>query len=86
MYMFFNVLDDPTGLDTLNGQCYNKSIMQNLTFSIQGLPLGLSSTNNSNSSSNSTAGLAMQAERGTVMLSVGMASLAVFLGSLFSAL
>jgi hypothetical protein len=39
--MFFNVPDDLTGLDILNGQCYNKSKMQNLTFSIQGLPLGL---------------------------------------------
>jgi hypothetical protein len=84
-YMFFNVPDDLTGLDIVNGQCYNKSIVQNLTFSYQGLPLGLGS-NNSNSSSNSTAGLAMQAGRGTVMLSVGMAGLAVFLGSLFSAL
>jgi Uncharacterized conserved protein (DUF2183) len=86
MYMFFNVPDDLTGLDIVNGECYNKSIMQNLTFSYQGLPFGLSSTNNSNSSSNSTAGLAVQAGRGTVWLSVGMAGLAVFLGGMFSTL
>jgi len=81
MYMFFNVPDDLTGLDIVNGQCYNKSIAQNLTYSYQGLPLGLGSNN-----SNSTAGLAMQAGKGTVMLSVGMAGLAVFFGSLFAAL
>jgi hypothetical protein len=86
MYMFFNVSDDLTGLDIVNGECYNKSIMQNLTFGYQGLPLGLSSTNNSNSSSNSRAGLAMQAGRHTVWLSVGMAALAVFLGGTLSAL
>lgn len=85
MYMFFNVPDDLTGLDIVNGQCYNASIKQNLTFSYQGLPFGLGS-NNSNSSSNSTAGLAMQAGRGTVMLSVTMACLAVFFGGMFSAL
>jgi hypothetical protein len=81
MYMFFNVPDDLTGLDIVNGQCYNKSIAQNLTYSYQGLPLGLGSNN-----SNSTAGLAMQAGKGTIMLSVGMAGLAVFFGSLFAAL
>ena len=84
--MFFNVPDDLTALDIVNGECYNKSVMQNLTFSYQGLPFGLSSTNNSNSSSNSTAGLAVPAGRGTVLLSVGMAGLAVFLGGMFSTL
>ncbi|KAI9836796.1 MAG: hypothetical protein M1819_000961 [Sarea resinae] len=42
MYMFFNVPDDLTNLDIVNGNCYNASIKQNLTFSEQGLPLGLS--------------------------------------------
>ena len=42
MYMFFNVPDDLTGLDIANGQCYNASVKQNVTFSEQGLPLGLS--------------------------------------------
>ena len=43
MYMFFNVPDDLTNLDIANGQCYNHSIKQNVTFGYQGLPFGLSS-------------------------------------------
>jgi hypothetical protein len=39
--MFFLNPDDLTNLDIANGECYNKSIPQNLTFSYQGLPLGL---------------------------------------------
>lgn len=42
MYMFFLVPDDLTNLDIVNGQCYNASIKQNVTFSEQGLPFGLS--------------------------------------------
>jgi hypothetical protein len=42
MYMFFLVPDDLTGLDIVNGQCYNSTIPQNVTFSEQGLPFGLS--------------------------------------------
>jgi hypothetical protein len=30
------------GLDIANGQCYNASVPQNVTFSYQGLPFGLS--------------------------------------------
>lgn len=41
-YMFFLVPDDLTNLDIANGQCYNKTIPQNITFSEQGLPFGLS--------------------------------------------
>ena len=41
-YMFFLVPDDLTNLDIVNGQCYNSSIKQNVTFSEQGLPFGLS--------------------------------------------
>ncbi|APA15461.1 hypothetical protein SS1G_13385 [Sclerotinia sclerotiorum 1980 UF-70] len=41
-YMFFLVPDDLTNLDIVNGQCYNSTIPQNLTFSEQGLPFGLS--------------------------------------------
>ncbi|EXJ94746.1 hypothetical protein A1O1_03143 [Capronia coronata CBS 617.96] len=40
-YMFFKVPDDLTGLDIVNGQCYNASIPQNLTFGYQGLPFGI---------------------------------------------
>ena len=45
MYMFFNVPDDLTHLDIAGGQCYNKSIKQNLTFGYQNLPGGLSTGN-----------------------------------------
>ncbi|TGO21075.1 hypothetical protein BPAE_0244g00060 [Botrytis paeoniae] len=41
-YMFFLVPDDLTNLDIVNGQCYNSTIPQNVTFSLQGLPFGLS--------------------------------------------
>ncbi|KAI9812567.1 MAG: hypothetical protein M1827_004556 [Pycnora praestabilis] len=41
MYMFFLVPDDLTNLDIANGQCYNSSIPQNVTFGYQGLPLGI---------------------------------------------
>ncbi len=41
-YMFFNVPDDLRNLDIANGQCYNTSIKQNVTFSEQCLPFGLS--------------------------------------------
>lgn len=40
-YMFFLNADDLTNLDIQNGQCYNQSIAQNLTFGYQGLPLGI---------------------------------------------
>lgn len=53
-YMFFHVPDDLTGLDIANGQCYNASIPQNLTFSEQGLPFGLSDSGSGGS--NSAAG------------------------------
>lgn len=43
-YMFFHVPDDLTGLDIEGGHCYNSSIKQNVTFSYQGLPFGLSET------------------------------------------
>ncbi|EPE25515.1 hypothetical protein GLAREA_01427 [Glarea lozoyensis ATCC 20868] len=41
-YMFFNVPDDLKGLDIMNGQCVNNTIKQDVTFSTQGLPFGLS--------------------------------------------
>jgi hypothetical protein len=43
-YMFFLVPDDLTNLDIVYGQCYNTSIPQNVSFSEQGLPFGLSKT------------------------------------------
>lgn len=83
MYMFFNVPDDLKGLDIINGQCYNSSVRQDVTFGYQGLPLGINLGGGNDS--NSTAG-ALRAGKETVLLSVGMACMAVLLGGLFSAL
>lgn len=77
MFMFFNVPDDLTGLDIVNGQCYNATVKQNVTFSYQGLPFGINS--------NST-GAVLRAGKGTVMMSVGMAGIAVLLGGFFNIL
>ena len=41
-YMFFIQPDDLKNLDIANGNCYNNSVRQNLTFGYQGLPFGLS--------------------------------------------
>lgn len=46
MYMFFRVPDDLAGLDISNGQCYNSSIPQNVTFGFQGLPFGIGDASN----------------------------------------
>jgi hypothetical protein len=40
MYMFFRVPDDLSNLDISNGQCFNASIAQNVTFGYQNLPFG----------------------------------------------
>ncbi|KAF1988805.1 hypothetical protein K402DRAFT_373130 [Aulographum hederae CBS 113979] len=40
-YMFFKVPDDLTRLDIVNGQCYNGSIPQNVTFGVQDEVLGI---------------------------------------------
>jgi phosphatidate phosphatase APP1 len=40
MFMFFTVPNDLTHLDIVNGQCYNSSVKQNVTFAYQGLPFG----------------------------------------------
>lgn len=79
-YMFFNVPDDLKNLDIVNGQCYNSTVKQNVTFGEQGLPFG-EDTSNSNSTKKSaavraageTAGLMAMAAAGTVaMLGMGM--------------
>ena len=44
-YMFFRTPDDLMNLDISNGQCYNASVHQQLTFGYQNLPLGLSTGN-----------------------------------------
>ncbi|KAJ5237700.1 hypothetical protein N7489_007791 [Penicillium chrysogenum] len=58
MYMFFVNPDDLTNLDIENGQCYNESIPQNLTFGYQGLPLGLGNTLSSFNGSTKRTGAA----------------------------
>ena len=40
-YMFFHVPDDLRGLDIANGECLNKTVMQNVTFGIQDEVLGI---------------------------------------------
>ena len=40
-YMFFVTPDDLTNLDIANGQCYNASVPQNVSFGYQGLPGGV---------------------------------------------
>lgn len=40
-YMFFKVPDDLTNLDIVNGQCWNQTIMQNVTFGEQDELLGI---------------------------------------------
>lgn len=70
-YMFFLNADDLTGLDIAGGQCYNQSIAQNLTFSYQGLPDGLSDTTSVNGSANgskSAAGPMASAQTGLTFL------------------
>jgi len=47
-FMFFRTPDDLMGLDISNGQCYNSSVPQNVTFGYQGLPLGFSGNGNVN--------------------------------------
>ena len=41
-YMFYHVPNDLTNLDIVGGHCLNSTIKQNVTFSYQGLPFGLS--------------------------------------------
>jgi len=47
--------DDLTNLDIVNGQCRNATIPQNVTFSDQGLPFGLSKNSLGNSLAPSNA-------------------------------
>lgn len=53
--MFFLHPDDLTNLDIAGGQCYNQTIPQNVTFSYQNLPDGLSDTTSTNGSANHTS-------------------------------
>ena len=71
-YMFFKVPDDLMGLDIANGQCYNSSIPQNLTFGYQGLPFGINlGDGSSNSSSNSSSSGSGPARSGDALSKLG---------------
>ncbi|KAL3421568.1 hypothetical protein PVAG01_08014 [Phlyctema vagabunda] len=74
-YMFFLVPDDLKNLDVMNGECYNASIPQNVTFSYQGLPFGLS-----DSAATSIMG------RYSMLTSLFMAGAAVVVGSFLAGL
>ena len=82
MYMFFLNSDDLTGLDIENGQCWNSTIPQNVTFGYQGLPFGLSTSNsNSSSSDNKNAAGAPIKYTGQKRL---LEILGIVVGSLFA--
>jgi len=55
-YMFFVNADDLSNLDIANGQCYNKSIAQNVTFGYQGLPFSSTSAVNASATHKAGAG------------------------------
>ncbi|KAJ5719893.1 hypothetical protein N7493_006771 [Penicillium malachiteum] len=79
MYMFFLNPDDLTNLDIANGECYNQSIAQNLTFGYQGLPGA--STSAVNGSANHTASDA--GSRSLTKGSAGLQSLIPLVTALF---
>ena len=68
-YMFFLVPDDLTNLDIANGQCYNASIKQNVTFGYQGLPFGV---NLGGGNKSSTASLSNSRGNWWTMISSGL--------------
>lgn len=88
-YMFFVNADDLSNLDIANGQCYNTSIAQNLTFGYQNLPLGAGKTPvvNGSANGNATGSAKGAATRmmGTVSSS-GIAAAALGLGAFFALL
>lgn len=81
LYMFFNVPDDLTGLDIINGQCVNSTVKQNVTFSEQGLPFGIT-TNGSNSSASALQEKMLE----TKALSIAMGSITVLISMYYAAL
>lgn len=87
-YMFFKVPDDLAGLDIVNGQCYNASIPQNLTFGYQGLPFGIDDQGDgqSGNSSGSGNGAARLLGRGTGWESIASLFALVFGVLMFNAL
>lgn len=76
-YMFFVNADDLMNLDVANGQCYNTSVAQNVTFGYQGLPFSSTSAVNASATHKpSAAGRVLAGEgglwRGVVVLGATM--------------
>jgi hypothetical protein len=71
MYMFFLVPDDLTNLDISNGQCYNSSIPQNVTFGLQGLPFGIGNSKKSAGNSLTTLENRVGVIAGSLLAMVG---------------
>ncbi|GAB7347472.1 hypothetical protein MBLNU459_g4385t1 [Dothideomycetes sp. NU459] len=86
MYMFFLNPDDLTNLDIANGQCYNQSIPQNLTFSYQGLPAGLSKTTSTNGSADGSGNKTGAAVALTSREAAGTQSLIALAVAMFAAI
>ncbi|KAF2724316.1 hypothetical protein K431DRAFT_282164 [Polychaeton citri CBS 116435] len=80
-YMFFVNSEDLMNLDIANGQCYNTSVAQNLTFGYQGLPLGIGDKGPVNGSANNDTGAAsgLVMEGGSRMMTAVTASVLGFL-------
>ncbi|KAG5929829.1 hypothetical protein E4U42_004349 [Claviceps africana] len=70
-YMFFHVPDDLARLDISNGHCLNGTIVQNVTFGEQGLPLGLGEKGSSAVQVGATSTWAMLITLGAVLLAAG---------------
>ena len=79
MYMFFLHADDLTNLDIANGQCYNQSIAQNLTFGYQGLPGASTSAVNGSANHTGAAGSALSKESSGLQ-NLGLLALSLFAG------
>lgn len=60
-YMFFKVPEDLKGLDIENGRCLNRSLIQNVTFGDQGLPLGLGKKSSARSNTMTSPGYMLSA-------------------------
>lgn len=84
--MFFLNPDDLTNLDIANGNCYNSSIAQNVTFSYQGLPGGLSKTTSTNASASSSANKTGAAVAFTSREAAGAQSVIALVVAMFAAI
>ncbi|KAI9718140.1 MAG: hypothetical protein M1828_006838 [Chrysothrix sp. TS-e1954] len=78
-FMFFVVPDDLKNLDIANGNCWNSSVPQNLTFGYQNLPLGLGS------GAQSSAGNKKSAAPASIGVSSSIKALYAFIAAVFVA-